>query len=90
MGRERETAELIRLLRDYRLVTATGPGGVGKTRLAVEVARGAAEEFPDGVYFVGLSAVTDDARVAAEVATALGACQDGEAPAGCTQVTPAG
>jgi predicted ATPase/DNA-binding CsgD family transcriptional regulator len=75
VGRERETAELIRLLRDYRLVTATGPGGVGKTRLAVEVAREAAEEFPDGVYFVGLSAVTDDARVPAEVAAALGVRQ---------------
>lgn len=72
VGRERETSQLTRLLRDYRLVTATGPGGVGKTRLAVEVARQVADQFPDGVFLVELSAVTDETRVAAQVATALG------------------
>ena len=72
VGRERETAEVIRLLQDYRLVTVTGPGGVGKTRLAAEVARQVADQFPDGVYFVELSAVTDETRVPARVAAALG------------------
>jgi predicted ATPase/DNA-binding CsgD family transcriptional regulator len=75
VGRERETAELVRLLHEYRLVTATGPGGVGKSRLAAEVAREVAGQFPDGVHFVELSAVTDDTRVAAEVAAALGVRQ---------------
>ena len=75
VGREREAAELARLLRDYRLVTVTGPGGVGKTRLAAEVARKVAGQFPDGVHFVELSAVADEARVPAEVAAALGVRQ---------------
>jgi predicted ATPase/DNA-binding CsgD family transcriptional regulator len=75
VGRGRETAELIRLLQEYRLVTATGPGGVGKTRLAVEVAREVADQFPDGVYFVELNTAADETRVAAEVAAALGVQQ---------------
>jgi predicted ATPase/DNA-binding CsgD family transcriptional regulator len=75
VGRERETVELARLLQDCRLVTVTGPGGVGKTRLTVEVAREIADQFPDGVYFVELSAVTDEARVPAEIAAALGVQQ---------------
>ena len=49
VGREREAAELAGLVREHRLVTVTGPGGVGKTRLAAEVARAAAGQFPDGV-----------------------------------------
>jgi predicted ATPase/DNA-binding CsgD family transcriptional regulator len=75
VGRERETAELVRLLQDYRLVTATGPGGVGKTRLALEVARQVADQFPDGVFFIELSAVADETRVPTEVAAALGVRQ---------------
>ena len=63
---------MIRLLQDYRLVTITGPGGVGKTRLAVKVAREVAGQFPDGVCFVELGAVTDEARVPGEVAATLG------------------
>jgi len=60
------------MLREYRLVTVIGPGGVGKTRLATEVARKAAGDFPDGVYFVGIGAVSDAARVPDEVAACLG------------------
>ena len=56
IGREREMGELERQLRDggSRLVTITGPGGVGKTRLALEVARGSREAFADGAHFVSL------------------------------------
>ena len=50
----------------------TGPGGVGKTRLAAEVARRVADRFPDGVWFVQLGAVTDAVQVPAEVTTVLG------------------
>lgn len=75
VGRRREVGELSGLLRERRLVTVTGPGGVGKTRLAVEIARAAAGQFPDGVHFVGLGSVQDPARVQEEVAAALGVRQ---------------
>ena len=72
VGRQREASAIAELLREHRLVTVTGPGGVGKTRLTVEVARAVAGRFPDGTFFVGLGAVADPARVATEVASALG------------------
>ena len=55
-----------------RLTTLTGPGGVGKTRLAVEVSRRVAPSFPDGVAFVELAAVNDPALVRASIAETLG------------------
>jgi len=72
VGRERERAEVARLLAGSRLVTLTGAGGVGKTRLAVEVAAAVAADFADGVVLVELSAVADDALVAGAVARGLG------------------
>ncbi|MGH3169573.1 MAG: ATP-binding protein, partial [Trebonia sp.] len=80
VGRDREADDLTKLLQDYRLVTVTGPGGVGKTRLAVEVARSLANQFPDGVCFIGLGTVTDATRVPAEVAAALDIRQAGSRP----------
>src|ERR1700749_411162 len=56
----------------YRLVTVTGPGGAGKTRLAGEVARQVTGRFADGVWLAELAAVRDPAQVAAAVAAALG------------------
>lgn len=56
VGRERDVAEVRRLLAEHRLVTLTGPGGVGKTRLAVETARQLVDGFPDGVWVVEVSA----------------------------------
>jgi hypothetical protein len=58
-GRAREIETLADLVAEYRLVTVTGPGGVGKTRLAGEVARRAAPLFADGAWFVELGAVQD-------------------------------
>jgi hypothetical protein len=49
VGREHDATEVTRLLAEYRLLTVTRPGGVGKTRLATEVARRVADQFPDGV-----------------------------------------
>jgi predicted ATPase/class 3 adenylate cyclase len=69
VGRDRELAELKRLLSgDSRLVTLTGPGGSGKTRLALQAGAELAEEFPDGVWFVSLSAVDDSALVEPAIA----------------------
>jgi predicted ATPase/class 3 adenylate cyclase len=73
VGRERELAELIELLRDgTRLVTVTGAGGSGKTRLALQVAAELADEFGDGVFFVPLAPVQDPALVAPTIAQAAG------------------
>jgi predicted ATPase/DNA-binding CsgD family transcriptional regulator len=72
VGRANDAAELTRLLSDYRLVTVTGPGGVGKTRLATEVARHVENWFPDGVWFIELGATTDAAQVPTELTSALG------------------
>jgi predicted ATPase/class 3 adenylate cyclase len=58
LGRRREVEEVLTLLADHRLVTLTGPGGSGKTRLALQVAAEAAELFADGVYFVALEPIT--------------------------------
>src|SRR5215211_5106127 len=73
-GRGREVAELLALIRrpDTRLVTVSGPGGVGKTRLALQVAAEAADDFADGVAFVGLDPIRDPALVVATIAQALG------------------
>ncbi|MGH3207031.1 MAG: LuxR C-terminal-related transcriptional regulator [Trebonia sp.] len=76
VGRGNDVAELVRLLEDYRLVTITGPGGVGKTRLATEVARRVEDRFPDGVWFIDLGATADADEVQAEVTSALGVQQD--------------
>jgi predicted ATPase/DNA-binding CsgD family transcriptional regulator len=75
VGRAGEVAEVARLLGEYRLVTVAGPGGVGKTRLAAEVAARLAGRFADGVWLVELAAVSDAGQVAALVATALGVPQ---------------
>ena len=72
VGRAGELDEVAGLLGECRLVTVTGPGGVGKTRLAGEVARRVAGRFADGVWLVELAAVQEPALVPAAVAVALG------------------
>jgi predicted ATPase/DNA-binding SARP family transcriptional activator len=71
VGREQELAELRALLGQDRLVTLTGVGGVGKTRLALEAARRSLPDFPDGVWFADLSALTEPELVLRAVITAL-------------------
>jgi non-specific serine/threonine protein kinase len=75
VGRAGEMSEASALLRQHRLVTVTGPGGVGKTRLAAEVARRVADQFADGAWLVELASVQDPALVQAAVAAALGVRQ---------------
>jgi predicted ATPase/DNA-binding XRE family transcriptional regulator len=74
VGREREVEEVAGMLteKDVRLLTLTGIGGVGKTRLATEVARKAGATFPGGVAFVGLAPLGDPALVLPTIARALG------------------
>ena len=74
LGRERELGEVGGLLLrpDVRLVTLTGVGGVGKTRLALEVARGATGDFPDGAAFVALAPLSDPALVLPTIVRTLG------------------
>jgi predicted ATPase/DNA-binding CsgD family transcriptional regulator len=73
IGREAEVQAVVGLLASHRLVTLTGPGGVGKTRLAIEAARTASPSFPDGVTFVDLSALRAADLVLPAIARALGA-----------------
>ena len=75
IGRESEIDEVQAALKVHRVVTLTGVGGVGKTRLAMEVAPRLVDEFPDGVWLFELAAVTDPAAVPDAVATALGVTQ---------------
>ncbi len=73
MGREREIEELAALLRgEARLVTLTGPGGTGKTRLALGAADALLDDFADGAHFVDLSSLRDPATVAPAIARAAG------------------
>ena len=75
IGRESEIAAVEAAVRAHRLVTLTGVGGVGKTRLALEVAARLSDEFPDGVWLFELAAVADPAAVPDAVAAVLGITQ---------------
>ena len=79
IGRSSAVDKVAGLLAEYRLVTVTGPGGVGKTRLADEVLKRVADRFADGVWVVELAAVQEPALVPALIATALGLRQAGGA-----------
>jgi predicted ATPase/class 3 adenylate cyclase len=72
VGRQREIGEAKRILSQSPLLTLTGPGGVGKTRLAIEVAADLLDEYEDGVWFADLGPVTDPEFVGHAIATSLG------------------
>ena len=83
IARRAELRDLQKLLSGadpVRLVTVTGPGGVGKTRLALAAAESAAEHFPDGVFFVRLAPVTEASVMWTTIAEALGITGDGRSP----------
>lgn len=80
VGREAELAEACRLLSETRLLTLTGPGGTGKTRLSLQVAATRAEDYPDGLFFVPLETVRDPQLVAPRIAAAIGLAESGSRP----------
>ena len=81
IGRAGAVHQVAGLLEQYRLVTVTGPGGVGKTRLAGEVARRVAGRFADGVWLAELAPVRDPVQMAVAVAVALGVREQPGVPA---------
>ena len=80
VGRERQLAELRRLLRKSRLITLTGPGGAGKTRLALRLASSVLDRHPDGVWLVDLAALNDARLLEQTVASACGVREEGVRP----------
>jgi predicted ATPase/class 3 adenylate cyclase len=82
VGRERELREVCGLLREeeVRLLTLTGPGGIGKTRLGLQIAAELLDEFEGGVFFVALAPLTDPALVVSAIASPLGVVETGERP----------
>ena len=72
IGRERELREVERLISEHRLVTLTGAGGCGKTRLAVQAASETLDRFSDGAWWVELAPLADERLVGAAIAEALG------------------
>jgi predicted ATPase/DNA-binding CsgD family transcriptional regulator len=80
VGREQLVTDVAELVRSNRLLTLCGVGGVGKTRLSLEVGAEVASEFPDGVWIVELAAVGDDLAVPAAIATVMGITPQGDVP----------
>src|SRR5215212_250291 len=82
IGREREVEEIRERLRstEVRLLTLTGPGGTGKTRVGVQAAAELLEDFEDGVFFVALAAIANPALVAPTIARTLGLTESGAQP----------
>lgn len=80
VGRDREVAEIQKILQDSRLLTLTGPGGIGKTLLALHAAAGMFPQFGDGVFIVELASLADPALVPAAIAQAVGCRTHGQRP----------
>jgi non-specific serine/threonine protein kinase len=80
VGRERDLAEVEHLLETFRLVTLLGPGGIGKTRLALQAAARAVATFEDGVWFVDLAPLAEPTLVAKAVAAAAGVREETNTP----------
>ena len=81
IGREKEVGQIKKYLEKHRLVTLTGSGGVGKTRLAIQVASELLEAYPNGVWLVELAPLTDPDLVTQTVCTTLNVTPQGNVPA---------
>jgi predicted ATPase/class 3 adenylate cyclase len=77
VGRDAELAEAARLLEATRVLTLTGPGGTGKTRLSLQLAANVSDRFPDGIWFIALEPVRDPGLIAATIMTSLGLVETG-------------
>ena len=77
IGREQQISEIVHLLSNHRLVTLVGPGGSGKTRLSLEVAKVLLSDFDDGVYFVDLAPISESNMVLQTIAQILGVIEGG-------------
>jgi predicted ATPase len=77
IGRNADVTRVVGALAGSRLLTLTGPGGAGKTSLAIEASRTAAASYPDGVWFVALAGVSDPSRVASSIAETVGITDPG-------------
>jgi predicted ATPase/class 3 adenylate cyclase len=84
VGRVREVARVKELLANTRLLTLTGPGGTGKTRLAIQTAAALLDEFADGCFFVPLSPISDPSLLLSTIAQVLGVQEAGDRPIGET------
>jgi len=80
VGRERELDEVAKLLKSNRLLTLVGPGGIGKTRLSLQVGADALDDYPDGVWFIELAPLADPRLVAQAVASVLGVKEEAGRP----------
>ena len=80
IGRERELVEIKEMLASNRLVTLLGMGGIGKSRLSTQLAADVLDDFPDGVWFVELAALTDPSSVPQAVASVLGVKEEAGRP----------
>jgi hypothetical protein len=80
VGRETELEEALRLLSGTRLLTLTGPGGIGKTRLSLQIAAAASDDFPDGIWFVPLEPVRERELVAPTIARVFGVTEKASQP----------
>jgi predicted ATPase/DNA-binding CsgD family transcriptional regulator len=80
IGREREITELCQMLRETRALTLCGPGGIGKTRLALRILAATADEFPDGAWFVELADLRQPDLVVSRVAAVVGVSEEAGRP----------
>ena len=80
VGRETELEEALQLLSGTRLLTLTGPGGIGKTRLSLQIAAAASDDFPDGIWFVPLEPVRERELVAPTIARVIGVTEKANRP----------
>jgi predicted ATPase len=80
IGRQKEIIQVKELIASHRLVTLTGSGGVGKTRLASRVAEEMLEAFPNGIWLVDLASVTNPEQIAQACAQALGIFEKPDVP----------
>ena len=78
IGREKELKEVVELLSKSRLITLTGSGGVGKTRLAIQVVAEVMDLFPDGIWFLDLAPLSNPSLVPNTLSSLLGLCETGE------------